>query len=142
MNIEKMDIETKIRDLKDKLRSLKTTVDNKKFCSKCFIEKDISEYRKKNKTQLRPDCIECQNKRNSEYYKKHRDNKKIVCECGTEVVGSYIKEHRKSKSCKIKTLNSHLKQIEETAKQHITETDKDVKEVKKKIKKQDVEKKY
>jgi len=95
-------IEEEIFNLKNKLKELRPRngiVDNKKKCTKCFIIKDVSEFRKKDKTTIRADCAKCQDLRNAKYYKNNKEAKKILCECGLYVIGSYFKDHIKTKRC-------------------------------------------
>jgi hypothetical protein len=95
-------LEDKIFDLKNKLKEMKPRngiIDNKKKCSKCFIIKDVSDFRKKDKTTIRADCSSCQDIRNAKYYKKNKEDKKILCDCGLSVIGSYFNDHIKTKKC-------------------------------------------
>ena len=100
--IEIEQLEEQIFNLKSKLKEMKPrngVIDNKKKCSKCYIIKEITEFRKKDKNSLRGDCSACQDIRNAKYYKKNKEANKILCECGLYVIGSYFKDHIKTKRC-------------------------------------------
>ena len=86
-----------------------------KVCSKCGIDRPLTDYRCRVPNELRADCVYCVGLRNKEYYNKNKEKNTKICECGAKVEIHYYKHHLKTKSHikKIKMKEDHKEEPKE-----------------------------
>lgn len=74
-----------------------------KVCSKCNIEKPLSEYNSKGKNKFQPYCRPCDNQHAREYYKKNKEKQKKQIYASrklrTEKIKKEIRELKESTPC-------------------------------------------
>ena len=68
-----------------------------KVCSKCGIDRPLSEYKNRVPGQLRADCVYCVGLRNKAYYDKNREKNTVICDCGATVERHYFPHHLNTK---------------------------------------------
>ena len=89
----------KEKEEKKKNKKSKNAVDSgiSKVCSKCGIDRPISEYKNRVPGALRADCVHCVGLRNKAYYDRNKEKNTIACDCGVSVERHYYPHHLNTK---------------------------------------------